>query len=55
MGRPPIPVLEKKVNTAFTLSRDSIDILDRVRGKTSRSSYVEALLQNQGEIPRVMK
>lgn len=44
MGRPPIPVIERKMNTAFTLSPNTIDILDKVRGRKSRSAYVENLL-----------
>lgn len=48
MGRPPIPVLERKMNTAFTLSPDTIITLDRVRGKNSRSAYVDSLIQKQG-------
>lgn len=50
MGRLPIPVLERKLNTAFTLSPKAIDILDHVRGKNSRSAYVESLIQKQGGV-----
>lgn len=49
MGRPPIPASERKMNTAFTLSPRAIDILDRIRGKTSRSEYVEILIQARGD------
>lgn len=48
MGRLPIPVLERKMNTAFTLSPVAIDILDWVRGQKSRSAYVEELIQQAG-------
>jgi hypothetical protein len=32
---------DKKIGTALTLSRETIEIIDRERGQSSRSSFVD--------------
>jgi hypothetical protein len=37
-------VIEKKINTSFTLSPKAIEIIDEDRGYESRSSFVDRLV-----------
>lgn len=47
MSRKAIPLSDRKVSTAFSLSPTAIRILDRVRGKLSRSACVENLIRDK--------
>ncbi len=45
MSQKPLPVRDRKVSTGFSLSPAAIRILDSVRGKLSRSAYIEKLIR----------
>jgi len=47
MGRPPIELEQKKQIVSMTLSPASIKIIDRSRGKTSRSAWLDKLILKQ--------
>jgi hypothetical protein len=44
---------DKKIGTALTLSRETIEIIDRERGQCSRSSFVDSwILSSFGSVTK---